>query len=235
MKAIKFNEVNAEKKFDKYGAFWKPLVGADSYYREEIMAIFETGEVRVNRPTPSPMYRYHDHQLDIELYSTSDGYLKFATPDGEKVPTAWLKHHGTQYLLVDHTHKMAVRLGSHWGANRLKDLPGHLDGCVAYYPTVGSKPVGMPVATHRPDKAFAKDKKDWLDEVRAACRALDKIDGLEPGYWRGTDEFPISRHLTKVEPGEFVAALGKREVQRIADNGFYLGRVEVKVPYLLLA
>ena len=38
---VKMAEVNAEKKFDKYGAFWKPLVGAGSYYREEIMAIFQ--------------------------------------------------------------------------------------------------------------------------------------------------------------------------------------------------
>lgn len=236
MKKLNFDDAGGVKQYDKYGAFWKPLIGSHYWSHGEVAALFETGEVRINPRHPNLHDRRYYDNLGIELWASGDSPRhKFQTPDGEDVKNAWLFDRGRQqYYLIDHTHKVAVQLAS-WGTRDRfsSNMPKHLQGCSAYYPNSYTLPVGVPVQLSRPHaKTRAKEFVKWSAELRAICTVMERIN--EKVFWTGRGAFLIPPEALAMSPGDYAAKLDNHEVAQAARNGLTLGRETSEVPYLKL-
>lgn len=233
MKALKFNELPATKAWDRYSAFYK-AVGQYEFI------LFETGEFRINHVEPDPDVRRHYESLGIELYATNDtlpyGIKGFRAPDGEDVAPAWMDVNGQQYLLIDHTHNIAVRL-SPW-RDREKvfgPLPEHLAGCSAYYPNVRAKPIGAPILLSKPDpRGRKKETQKWLADLQAVATVLYQMQDKEYREWQFGSKLRIdgAKVDITVPPNEYAATLKPDYLANIHYRGAMLDRVRSEVPYL---
>lgn len=229
-----FNELPGQRYWDRYQAFYKEF-HTDYRSTHGLFSLFETGELRVNIAAPDPSDRYHNKTLNIELYSTRDGYRKFTTPDGEDIKKAWLFYYGTQYLLIDHDTKRAVQLRS-YQHNAFSEAPNNLKDSVAYIPGVGRNPVGVPikVSSPRPDKY--KEIEHWCREVVDACTTIERVAPCEGWVGRWTSDRPLlpTEALLSMRPEEYVHTLDAADIKHIATYKFNTPRKNVDYPYLLL-
>ncbi len=232
-----FNELPGQRYWDRYQAFYKEF-HTDYRYTHGLFSLFETGELRVNYSAPRPGNRFHDKTLNIELYSTRDGYHKFVTPDGEEIKTAWLFHYGTQYLLIDHDTKRAVRLSYNrvTEPDRFRDAPKNLRDSAAYIPRVGANPVGAPIKVSYPRPDNFKEMSQWCDEVVKTCETIERVaphDGWVSSWSWGRDQVP-TKDMLAMAPGDFVRDLTPEKIKHIAQYKFGVPRKDVDYDYLLL-
>lgn len=220
---------HARKKWDNYHHFHVDHHGRYGY---PLFTQFETGELRVNHARLKPAARIYYEKFDVSLTSTNDGVHSFLTPDGEKVPTAWLTQGGSQTLLVDHDLGRAYRLVSRY-VNDRQALPSYLRGSCLAYLEEGKEPItfgGIQIA--HPDKEFTKANKAWLSDVRAAATAIVRLKGLSNPWI--VKAFAVKDEHLKLDVQEFVSKWADHELYRIATAGFQTRRAVTEVPYLEL-
>lgn len=236
MKRFTFESVDHPRQWDRYRAFWKPLIGGE-YSSAAVM--FETGEIMFHYAAKSdPDFRVEYPKLGVQIFSTNDKLpFQLVTTYGDEVKPTWLNHKGQQVLLADLEHKMVVGLGPL--GNK---LPNNFRSAQAYYSSVDATPVGAMIKVVRPSEA-ARDKKnrEWLDEVRAVARALYKIggedDGIREAYPRqylpySVEKFTVQVSETSNDVHEYVNKLDVMTVRRIARAGAVFDRSSEPVPYL---
>jgi len=234
-----FNELPGQRYWDRYCAFYKEF-HTDYHSTHGLFSLFETGELRVNYAAPSPNLRFHDKTFNIELYSTRDGYHKFITPDGEDIKKTWLFHYGTQYLLIDHDTKRAVRLSYNRNPGRFSDAPNNLKDSAAYIPRAGANPVGAPIKVSSPRPENFKEISQWCDEVVKTCETIERVapydysEGGVYGWWSSERPRVPTQDMLALLPAEYVHSLSPKLIKHIATYKFNTPRKEVDYPYLLL-
>lgn len=143
---------------------------------------FDTGEVictRSNFDRDDGVRRLYS-DLNVEIrYTADDKMPTLYLPDGTKVAKSWLDDKGSQTILIDWNHNIAIRLGGtgnmpdytpkdHWQAN----IPERFRGkASAYWPGERSKPLGsIGIKVTRPRK-LTDAEREHLQGIRNYARA----------------------------------------------------------------
>lgn len=143
---------------------------------------FDTGEVICTRYNfdRDDYARKLYKDLNVEIrYTADDKCPTLYLPTGEKVAKAWLDDRGSQTLLIDWNHGVAIRLGQlgsapqytpkdHWQAR----IPERFRGkCSAYWAGELSAPVGSAgIKVTRPHK-LTEAERGHLQGIRNYARA----------------------------------------------------------------
>lgn len=134
------------------------------HHKEGPFTQFDTGEVICTRSSfdRDEYARRLYKDLNVEIrYTADDKMPTLYLPTGEKVAKSWLDDKGSQTILIDWNHGIAIRLGGtgntpqytpkdHWQAN----IPERFRGkCCAYWPGERSRPLGsVGIKVTRPHK-----------------------------------------------------------------------------------
>ena len=230
MKTPAFN--HAAKQWDTYKAFHNNLHGR--WHGNGLFVLFESGEWMVTRGRLRPNERRTYDGFNVALTYTKDAHFQFTTPDGENVPTAWLTQGGSQALMVDLDTKRAYALATYYKHDGcVKDqLPAHAKQASLYV----AGPKATPTTHHgielaRPDKAFTKENKAWMNDVRAVCTAKYRISGST--YYVPSYKYKLTDTALSMSVEEFCAQIRDADTNVIAVNGFQPRRVVTKVPFLI--
>lgn len=222
---------HSKKKWDRYNASYVPHHGRWS--GDGVFIQFESGELMVTRNNLKPHERQEYDRFGCYLTYTTDAMFQFYLPDGTKIPTAWLTQGGSQTLLVDLERKRAYRVAPSYRGEAYKQLPTHAKTSCLYFANVAADPIiSKPIHLARPDNAFKAEHKKWMNDVRAACAAIDRIKGQS---YVG----PYKHKLTPADVAkpveQYISELPAYGTSRIAQNGFQLNRAVIEVPYLTIA
>jgi hypothetical protein len=195
---------------------------------------FATGELIVVDSTPDPLLLRKYDQYNVSLTFTGDGHFTFYTPDGEKLPKAWLTWKGSQYLLVDHDTKRAVAF-ARWQETNAANLPEYLRQGRALIMRDGGNPIGAQVRVNRPYR-LSPEEKDWVNTVVQLCRAHCALNDLEPNtsFWSTQVTLEI-KYLCATDAQQRFETYTRTQIQTIAGKGL---KVEERPPefhpYLLI-
>lgn len=175
----KFSFNHERKQWDRFEAF---------HVTNGIFTEFETGELVIRDSHPHPQHRCFYDKYGIRVVATGDYECPPLYLDKEctqQVKSAWLNQNGQQYLAVDEQQNVAVRLGYRGQSNNKKQ---HLAKNLMQ-PAVWMGPDRLPVPVgefviSRPDRSVRKDLGPKLAEVRAAVRAVYRINPTpQKHYW----------------------------------------------------
>lgn len=163
---------------------------------------FDTGEVICTRANfdRDEFVRKLYSDLNVEIrYTADDKMPTLYLPTGEKIAKSWLDDKGSQTILIDWNHGIAIRLGGtgntpqytpedHWQAN----IPERFRGkCNAYWPGERSKPLGsIGVKVTRPRK-LSQAERDHLQSLRNFAQAKWAMEHDGQELPRGTGLIPM--------------------------------------------
>jgi hypothetical protein len=197
-----------KKRWDKFKAFAN---GHDRYghrYGWSDNAAFyqlETGEVFTPWLSFAKDKRGLYKDLNIAVLATADDDCpSLYTPDGTKVPKAWLNHGGGQQVVIDYDTKRVV--GLNWCNGRNVTRAG-VDGvktgipvwlrthAVVYFAGAGEPPVGGMLRTTFP-RVWTPEETAHLDGLRSGARAWHTLTEQTKTYSDHRALDPL-RYLTK--------------------------------------
>jgi hypothetical protein len=231
MKQFEFN--HKTRRWDRYKAF---------HNQNGLFVEFETGELIIT-DWPKPGNRKFYPRYDITLSSSSETDLPQLYLDKDctqPIPQAWLQQGDMQYIAIDHTQNVAVRLHTSWRTENLQYLPSHVDTAKVLW--TGPDRLPVPLAqfvVSQPDKEVRKELAPKLQDVRAAIRAAVRIQNLSPLYsgdkmraepkWA---DLSVDEIVEKVLVGD--DSVSNAWSRMVATNGFAYPRMETKHDYLYI-
>lgn len=208
---------------------------------------FSTGEVLIVDSTPKPGLRNReiDDMRFMYLY-TADKVFDLYTPDGTKIPKAWLDYskrriasrfkaniNTRQYLLLDLDSKQAVRLNyDYMSKQNVSDIMRY--GC-AMFAGPAREPIGAPIRIAPPYKPNAEER-EWLAEVMATVKAVQALHEMPLYHVNNYEPLSIKlREEMKSTPHAFVETLQAYEYSfsQVVRFGIEPQREVFEVPYLL--
>lgn len=156
---MKLHDFDAtSRKWDEYRAF---------HHAHTHFVQFETGELiyTLAEPDPGNRHRYSNHNVTIANTADAECPLLFHPETGAKLVRTHLNRGGSQWLAIDHDHKIAVRLhpARHYRVSSenqyTSPIPDHLQGrAAAYWPGPQSEPIGRPIAVSSPTVVTPEQK-----------------------------------------------------------------------------
>lgn len=224
MKLPAFN--HHSKKWDLYKQFHVPYCGG-------ALVQFESGEFIVRSPRYKPYLRktYDNFAIRIAL-SRDEGLPAMKDPDGNDIPVTWLNYNGGQTLFMDLDRKRVYAL------NRMahKNVPSYANPSALYFANADADPIGGMIALAKPDDKFRQENKAWLNELRAACKALSRIKSLQSRYeTMSKSKYHVPTRLVGVPVEQVLDTMHDIDVFRIAEHGFAYDRAVTEVPYLTIS
>lgn len=249
MKHQPFN--HAEAKWDKYKAFWRPLLSNYGHHYSDpdpILVQFDTGEMMVTKRFIHISKRKVYSDLNMALLSPRDkDFPKVTKPDGTVVPKSHLTCGGAYHFMIDYDSGHVVQLGEKLQRGTL--LPERIkQHAHVYMASAGAVPVGAPVVLSEPYTA-TRDERKHAEKLRDQCRAWASLsedvdmdqrmvrikhpDGTTTTtrYWYALGQLPFS---TLAQYKSFLD-MDNLDRCRLAFNGAYKSRINTTVPYLLIA
>lgn len=226
------------KRWDRYKQFhWGYAWSAkptDSWSRPPFI-VFDDNSVLCTQTAPNPAERGIYTHLGVSLLMTTHPSCpKLKTPDGLKLPKAWLNEGGGQYLLHDHATAQIVALGDPGLGQRYRP-----DFLLAWIPNPGEPPLGAAVrlsslwtAKHLAPSEERDHCEGLLHSMRAEFALTDR--------GTTTKDFGLNQYYqqrSSVAPEEMLKASYwtdlKPEYQwRLFHYGY--ARKQLTAPYLLV-
>lgn len=158
---------------------------------------FATGELINVIPAPNTNHRGKQSCVGVTTVLASNAPelrgFHLETPDGRKVPQAWLNlPQAGEHLVLDYTYGRAVGLMTYQQSKNDARLPVRFRGkAYAFWAGEGEPPVGRDITLWRPLDAGEKAcAKQFEDQCRAYA-GLHNLD-LKPKPWRD-DAVPFAR------------------------------------------
>lgn len=218
------------KEWDRYRAF---------HTNNGPFVEFETGELMVTSPNPSPVARKVYPEYNIQLVGTTDSdcpQLYFDKKCTEPVTNAWLNQGGMQYLAIDLERKTAVSL-SYWNSSRPTNALGrHVSSAKAYWAGEKVDPIPLRVIdVERPDLKFRNKMKALMSEVEAAISAIWRMKEHTRGWYQQRPTL-VKREWLDSSASDIVAELSESETDmyNIVRSGFTFPRALETVDYLYI-
>lgn len=204
---------NSNKSWDRYKAFHHETGARRAF------VLFETGELMYNEYRMNPAARCVYADQNIALTYSTDGTYKFATMEGDKIPTAQLSREGATPLLVDLDHKVAVFCG--WNNTKVNTLPNHLRTAKAWYWNTAKDSLpngGSDIVIASPFVA-TNEYKEWRKEVYAIATSLNELeDPYKFSYY--DSRRPLEAPPDQRDPHKYVTSLDRYNLARLALYGF---------------
>lgn len=166
---------------------WKRFHVVDARYH---MTLFDTGEVIVNsygKYDPDRRRRTTSWGVRFMLHTDIDEILKRLYTDKERtkpIRKAWLDN---GLYMADMERNQVVCLNH--SAHNKKPIPGVPDWFLrtyfrAYCGGAGSDWISVSNCKYRKPITFAREQKEHLDHLRAACMAADRLGVLPQVVWQ---------------------------------------------------
>jgi hypothetical protein len=217
---------------------------------------FDDGSLIYTEHSPDPDVRRYYEEFNVTVSCTTDKdcpTLYLSKEAEEPLKTAWLSQGGTQYLVVDHDTKTAMRLGrGAWYRNHNRQdttfnsgfVPPNKRGGSIYWAGEGCQAVPrnkFKVST--PARSLTNQLNPKLDDVRAAMTAIYRMfstDQQRQTRW-SQDKFEPLLKWVEMTPEQIVADIvnsGASNVNQlianIATKGFTTPRSEQEVDLLYI-
>lgn len=232
---MRIPELNQDHiRWDHHREFhWQIGVGSattQSHTHEPVITVFQDGSFAVHYGTGRPEVRHDYPTYGIAIASTTDKHCpNLLTPDGVKLPKAWLNDGGAQTLLIDYELRRA------YGLDAWRDKDKHQLRCAAFYAEAGAHPQTGPVHISPPpdNKQFvAAEQREHLAGLYASCRAEVALTGetlTNPKWSEAAGKLSVARLLGVSHWRD----LNPAEQYRLFHSG--VARPRIEYPYFVLA
>ena len=201
-----------------------------SHIHDPVITVFRDGSLAVHYGTGRPEVRHNYPDYGISTTSTTDQHCpNLLSPDGVKLPKAWLNDGGAQTLLIDH------ELGRAYSLDAWRDKDKHQLRCAAFYVKAGASPQTGTAHISPPldNKQFVPaEQREHLAGLYASCRAEVALTGetLTRPLWNEVQGKLAVVRLLEVSHWR---DLKPPEQHRLFYHG--LARPRIDYPYLVLA
>ena len=239
MKHVNFS--NADKKWDRYGAF---------HHIDGGLVHFDTGEVMV-RANMESYYRQTYNKFGIQLVSTTEKEcpaLYFDKECTDLVTKAWLTQDGQQELAIDLEQKCAVAFRYHnWYRGKREAIPAlgsHVEQASAYWSGAERMPVPLAkIKVQAPNPEYRKKVQSvLLDEVQPAITAMWRLSDESKRFYYSTNRFRAKETWLDSSGQEIIDDIlsetndydRTERMRSIAQHGFRLPRAMTEVDFLYI-
>lgn len=154
---------------------------------------FQTGEVVFVDNEPGPDKRHSYSAMNVTVTASGDDNFPavYHPETGKPIPKTHLNRGGQQWFVIDHDHKIMVRLarlGTGRNNSRIRELtqpiPEHLRyAAAAYWPGPDSPPIGGETIIE-PPLPLTKEQRQAVEDLKDAVTAWAELKGLTYSPWR---------------------------------------------------